>query len=312
MSFMLALSAPIPSFAEGDSIRIVYGFAPGSAGDSLARVLAKSMQGTLGQTVYVENKAGGAGALGVIAVKNARADGTELLLAPSGSMTLKPLVAPTIGYDTLKDFEPISVLATYETGIAVGPDVPVKTVPALVSAIKADSRAAAYGTPGAGGLGDLVGLEFGQKIGVPLTRVSYRGAAPAVLDLTGGHLPMVISTLSDLLPSHVAGKIRVVATAGEKRSDDLPDVPTLKESGYDVVGSGWFGLFAPAKTPSAQIDRIYRAALVALASPEIKAEMAKTGLKTTGSASPAAFRQMLQADAEHWAPIIKRSGLKID
>lgn len=304
----------LPASASPDPtgpIRLIYPFPAGSVGDLLARAIAQSMQDTLKQPVFVENRTGGGGTVGVVAVKNSKPDGTVLLLAPFASFTIVPHASSSLGYDPVKDFEPVSRVATYDGAIAVGPALPVKTVKELTAALKENPKKALYGTAGTGGLGDLLGFKYGKEIGVDMQAVPYKGSAPAVIDLVGGQVPMIAVVLSDMLEQHKAGKIRVIATSGTQRSIDLPDVPTFKESGFDVVGSGWYGLFAPAKTPQARIERINKAVQIALQTPEIKTRIANAGLLASGS-TPAELGALIAADSNKWKPIVKESGYKID
>src|SRR5262245_44408906 len=297
--------------AQTSTIRIIFPFAAGGSGDPTARLLADKLQTSLGQTVLVENRTGGGGRIGVNAVKNAAPDGNTLLFTPFAAVTIYPFAYRSLDYDPFTDLAPITQVCTFDFAIAVGSDFPAKTPQELVIWLKANPASAQYGSPGAGALPHFFGLLFGRAAGVEMTHIAYKGTAPALSDLLGGQIPMVSSTVSDFLELHRAGKIRVIATSGEERTTDLPDVPTFQESGIDIVGSGWYGMFAPARTPPDVVARLNAALVAALAQPDLKARISGFGLKPTGT-SPAQLAAIQKADADKWAPIVKASGFIAD
>ena len=299
------------AFAQSGAIRIIFPYAAGGSGDATARLLADKLQTSLGQTVLVENRTGGAGRIGVNAVKNAAADGSTLLFTPFAAVTIYPFAYRSLDYDPFTDLAPITQVCTFDFALAVRSDFPAKTPQELVSWLKANPDKAQYGSPGAGALPHFFGLLFGRAAGVEMTHIAYKGTAPALSDLLGGQIPMVSSTVSDFLELHRAGKIRVIATSGEERTTDLPDVPTFKESGIDIVGSGWYGMFAPARTPPDVVARLNTALVAALAQPDLKARISSFGLKPTGT-SPAQLAAIQRADADKWGAIVKASGFVAD
>ena len=305
---MLAATA---ARAQGNVIRIIFPFAPGGSGDATARLLADALQARLGQTVLVENRTGGAGRIGVNAVKNAAPDGGTLLFTPFAAVTIYPVAYRSLDYDPFTDLVPITQVCTFDFAIAVRSDFPSRTPRELVAWLKANPARAQYGSPGAGALPHFFGLLFGRAAGVDMTHIAYKGTAPALADLLGGQIPMVSSTVSDFLELHRAGKVRVIATSGEARTADLPDVPTFKESGIDIVGSGWYGVFAPARTPPALVARLNAALTAALREPELRARVAGFGLQPTGT-SPEELAAIQRADADKWGPIVKASGFVAD
>jgi tripartite-type tricarboxylate transporter receptor subunit TctC len=308
---LISVLATVAAHAQSNTIRIIFPYAAGGSGDATARLLADKLQTSLGQTVLVENRTGGAGRIGVNAVKNAAADGSTLLFTPFAAVTIYPFAYHTLDYDPFTDLVPITQVCTFDFALAVRSDFPAKTPQELVSWLKANPASAQYGSPGAGALPHFFGLLFGRAAGVEMTHIAYKGTAPALADLLGGQIPMVSSTVSDFLELHRAGKIRVIATSGEERTTDLPDVPTFKESGIDIVGSGWYGMFAPAHTPSDVVARLNAALVAALAPPDIKQRVSGLGLKPTGT-SPAQLAAIQKADADKWAPIVKASGFVAD
>src|SRR5439155_14164246 len=165
------------------------------------------------------------------------------------------------------DFLPVAQVASFDFAIAVGPQVPAKTLKELVDWVKANPTQGSYGTPAAGTLPHFFAVSFARTAGLDLRHVSYRGSAAALTDLVGGQIPIVVTTTSDLLEQHKAGRIRVLATSDAQRSPFLPDVPTFKEAGYDIQGSGWYGIFAPAKTPPDVVERLNTGIVAAIHTP---------------------------------------------
>ena len=313
LAFLICLGVVAASTAQAQSntVRIIFPYAAGGSGDATSRLLADKLQTSLGQTVLVENRTGGAGRIGVNAVKNAAPDGGTLLFTPFAAVTIYPFAYHSLDYDPFTDLAPITQVCTFDFALAVRSDFPAKTPQELVAWLKANPASAQYGSPGAGALPHFFGLLFGRAAGVEMTHIAYKGTAPALSDLLGGQIPMVSSTVSDFLELHRAGKIRVIATSGEERTTDLPDVPTFKESGIDIVGSGWYGMFAPARTPPDVVARLNAALVAALAQPDLKTRISGFGLKPTGT-SPAKLAAIQRADADKWGPIVEASGFHAD
>jgi tripartite-type tricarboxylate transporter receptor subunit TctC len=311
LAAMLMLASALSANAQSGTIRIIFPFAPGGSGDATARILGDRLQASLGQTVLVENRTGGGGRIGVNAVKNAAPDGTTLLFTPFAAVTIYPYSYRTLDYDPFTDLAPITQVCTYDFGIAVGADSPVKTPKDLVAWLKANPSKAQYGSPGGGSLPHFFGLLVGRAAGVEMTHIAYKGTAPSIADVLGGQIPMVTSTTSEFVELHRAGKIRVIATSDVERMEQLKDVPTFKESGIDIVGTGWYGMFAPARTPPDIIERINKAVVSALKLPEVRDRLIGFGLTPTGT-TPAQLAAIQKADAEKWAPVVKASGFVAD
>jgi tripartite-type tricarboxylate transporter receptor subunit TctC len=302
-----ALSLPTQAQIGGEPIRIVFPFAAGGSGDALARLIAEHLRIALDQPVIVENRAGAQGRIGVQAVKTAAPDGKTILLTPVAPMSIYAHVYKALGYDPVTDFQPVSQVATFDFAIAVGPQVPAKSLPELVDWLKADPSRGSYGTPAAGTLPHFFAVQFARAAGLDLRHVGYRGSAAALTDLVGGQIPMVVTTTSDLLEQHKAGRIRVLATSDKDRSPFLADIPTFKEAGYAIQGSGWYGVFAPAKTPPEIVDRLNKAIVAAVQMPAVKERLLAFGLQPTGT-SAAELSRIQQADSELWAPAVRASG----
>jgi tripartite-type tricarboxylate transporter receptor subunit TctC len=307
----LAGSAKFANAQGGNTIRIIFPYAAGGSGDATIRLIADKMQASLNQPVVVENRTGGAGRIGVSAVKNAPPDGLTLLYTPFAAVTIYPFVYKTLEYDPFTDLRPVAQICTFDFGLAVGPSVPVKTPKDLVAWLKANPDKAQFGSPGAGALPHFFGLMFGKAAGIEMTHIAYKGGTPAIADLLGGQIPMVSSTASEFLDLHQAGKLRVIATSDVERSLGFPDVPTFKESGIDIVGTSWYGMFAPAKTPDDVVARLNKAIVDAVKSPDVAKRLIGFGLNPTGT-SPDELGRIQKAHAALWKPVIEASGFTAD
>ena len=289
------------------AVRIVFPFAAGGGGDALARLLAEHMRTGLDRPVIVENKTGAAGRIGVQAVKNAPPDGHTILLTPIAPVAIYQHVYDPLGYDPFTDLEPLSQVATFEFALAVGPQVPVKSLRELVGWLSANPGAANYGTPAAGTLPHFFAVSFARASGLDLRHVGYRGSANALTDLVAGQISMVVTTTSDLLEMHKAGRIQILATSDTQRSLLLPEIPTFKEEGYAIQGTSWYAMYAPARTPSEVVTRLNKVIVAALRRPEVRERLLALGLYATGT-SPQELATVQRADSELWAPAIKASG----
>jgi tripartite-type tricarboxylate transporter receptor subunit TctC len=288
-------------------VRIVFPFAAGGSGDGLARLVADKMRAALNRSVVVENRTGAAGRLGVMAVRNAAPDGGTLLITPIAPMAVYQHVYKSLDYDPINDFAAVSQLATFDFGLAVGPQVPAKSPKELVQWVKADSARAVFGSPAAGALPHFFGVLFGRAAGLDLRHVAYRGSAAALADLVAGHVPMVFTTISDLVEMHRAGRIRLLATSGKGRSPFVPDVPTFREAGFNIEGTSWFAAFAPGKTPADIVERYSAIMAAAVRAPEVKERLLAYGLQPTGTTA-AELAAIQKADSERWAVAVKASG----
>jgi tripartite-type tricarboxylate transporter receptor subunit TctC len=307
----LAVSAalPVPARAQiGEQpMRIIFPFAAGGSGDALARLLAEHLRVALNQPVIVENRVGAQGRLGVQAVRAAAPDGKTLLLTPVAPMSVYAHVYKSLSYDPVRDFQPISQVATFDFAIAVGPQVPAKSLTDLVDWIKGDPTRGNYGTPAAGTLPHFFAVQFARTAALDLRHVGYRGSAAALTDLVGGQIPIVVTITSDVLEQHKGGGVRVLATSDKARSPFLPDVPTFREAGYDIEGAGWYGIYAPAATPADVVERLNAAVVAAVGSPAIKERLLAFGLVPTGT-SAAELARIQLTDSQLWAPAVTASG----
>lgn len=300
-------AAPLQAQIGEQPIRIIFPFAAGGSGDGLARLIADKMQKSLNRTVIVEDRTGAAGRIGVNDVKVAAPDGNTLLLTPIAPISIYPLVYTKLNYDPFTDLAPLSQLSAFDFGIAVGALEPAKTLKELIDWAKANPNEANFAVPGAGTLPHFLGVLLGREAKIDLRAVPYHGSAAGVTDVVAGHIPIIVTTTSDLVQMHKAGRIRVLATSGQARSTFLPDVPTFAEAGYNITAAGWYGMFAPAKTPPETVARLNKAIVDAVHAPDVKERMLAFGMEPTGT-SATYFGKTVKADFELWAPAVKASG----
>jgi tripartite-type tricarboxylate transporter receptor subunit TctC len=299
--------APAQAQIGEQPLKIVFPFAAGGSGDALTRIIGDHLRAGLNRTVIVENVTGAAGRIGTRQVATAAPDGNTLLLTPIAPVVVYQHVYKDLEYDPLKDLKPVVHVAGFEFAIAVGPKVPAKTLKELVDWARANPKEASYGSPAAGSLPHFFGVLFARAAGVDFVHIGYRGSAPALADLAGGQIAVVVTTTSDLLAMHKADRIRMLATSDSKRSPLVPEVPTFKEAGYDIEGTSWYAMFAPANTPDDVIQRYNKIIVEALAKQDVKDRLLALGLYATGS-SPAELGKIQRTDSERWAPAVKASG----
>ncbi len=308
---MLTPAPPLAAQTRTPALRIIYPFPGGGSGDTLTRLIAERLGVALERPVIVEPRVGAAGRLGVQAAKTAEPDGNTLLATPIAPMVVYQSVYAALDYDPVKDFAPVSQVATFEFGICIDPKIPAGNLSELVAWLKANPDKANFGTPGAGTLPHFFGLMFAKAAGVPLQHIAYKGGIIALTDLMGSQIPIVFLSTNELAELHKAGRIRVLATSGVQRSTFLPDIPTFKESGYDIEGDGWWGFFAPAGTPAAAVSKLSDAIAKIVQDDSVKTRIAQIGLKPTGT-SPEEFARIQRDDIKRWAAPIKASGFKAE
>ena len=308
LAIALTLAASITQAQEAP-LRIVVGYAPGGSTDRVARIVADKLGSKLGTPVIVENKTGAGGRLSAQAVKTAPANQPTLLLANPAVMLVAPLVFPDAGYDPERDFRPVSHVNSYEFGVAVGSAVPVKELPHLMAWLRANPDKANFGVPATGSLPHFFGLMVGDAAKVRAEVVGYRGSAPLLNDLLGGQVPVAFDTFDTLLPQHEAGKIRILAVSGAKRSALDGKIPTFKESGLDLAATGWNTFFAPMSMPKAQAERLAGLIHEVMKDPDTQRKF-ETAKMEPVVATMAQTEAMLKAYRAQWAPVVQRSGFK--
>jgi tripartite-type tricarboxylate transporter receptor subunit TctC len=268
------------------------------------------MQSSLGRPVIVENRAGAGGRIANETVKAAPPDGTTLLMTPVATMSIYPhSFAGSLRYDPFRDFAPVAQTSTFQLGLGVGASVPARTLAEYVELVKKDPKMGFYASASAGSIPHFLGVMFARAAGIELTHVPYKGTAPAMQAIAAGEIAAVSTLVADIAALVKSGKARLLATAGTRRSTALPDVPTFKEAGYDMEGEGWYGLFAPAGTPQAVVDRLAGAVIAAVRDPVVRQKLETMGLDPTGL-GPAPFAAVMKADYDKWGPVIRASGFK--
>jgi tripartite-type tricarboxylate transporter receptor subunit TctC len=297
--------------AQAGLTRIIFPFAAGAGGDTLCRLIAQDIAPSLQRTIVVENRTGGDGLIGIKAVKGASADGSMVLVTTGPTMYLLPMVETTPSFDTARDFMPVSLLARFEFALVIGPAIAARDFGEFVAFLKAHPDKATFGVPSNGTIPHFMGSKLEKELGIALNRVPYRGSAPILNDLIGGHMPFGITTLADALPQHRAGGVRIIAVSSAERSPFAPEVPTLKQSGIDLVADAWYGMWLPAGSPPEFVSRLSVATSAALAKPEVKEKLTAIGLIPVGS-SPEGLEKELAANTAFWQPIVKATGYKIE
>jgi tripartite-type tricarboxylate transporter receptor subunit TctC len=260
--------------------------------------------------VIVENRTGGDGLIGIKWVQNAKPDGATVLVTTGPTMYLLPMVETEPSFDLNKDFVPVSQLARFEFGVVAGAAVEAKDFKQFVAWLKANPNQATFGVPSNGTIPHFTGSKLAEVLGIPMTRVAYRGSAPVINDLIGGHLPFGIVTIADAIPQHRVGGVKILAVSSAERSPFLPDVPTLKESGVDLVADGWYGMWLPAGSSPDFARQLGAAVVSSLAKPDVREKLLAIGLIPVGT-TPEGLAKELAADTAFWQPIVKATGYKI-
>ncbi|HSD43933.1 MAG TPA: Bug family tripartite tricarboxylate transporter substrate binding protein [Burkholderiales bacterium] len=311
----IVMTAPVAAHAQiggKQPIRILVPLPAGATSDIVARLVADGIRDAVGQPIIVENRPGASGRIAVDAFKSAAPDGNTLLLAPIAVPVIIPLVFRNVNYDATKDFAPVAQVAKFEYAFAVAANHPARDLAKFVAWSKANPAPASFGSPGAGSLPHFLGVGFGRSAGIELVHVAYKGAAPVEADLMNGQITAGVSALSDFVPLHRAGRLRILATSGAARSPLLPAVPTFREQGYpagELVG--WHGVFAPAGTPQPVVERLSSAIVAALRTSEVREKFLMFGLEPTGT-TPQQLAAIVAADIARWAPIIKATGFSAE
>jgi tripartite-type tricarboxylate transporter receptor subunit TctC len=295
-----------------DQVRILVGFPPGGSADLIARLVADRAREGLGGAVIVENRPGAGGQIAAEQLKGAPPDGRILMAAPVAVTVIAPLTHKKLRYEPSKDFAPVSLAVNFQLAFSAGPGSPATSLAEYIAWVKANPKQATFGSPAAGSLPHFFGLLVGRAAGVEMLHVAYKGGAPLLNDLLGGQVPAAVDVLSEAARHHDAGKLRILASSGTKRSIATPNVPTFTELGHpQIQGDGWFAFHAPAGTPRAVVDRQSAAIAAAIRAPDVSERLVKMGFEPVGS-TPDELAKRMTEDTLRWGPVVKASGFTAD
>ncbi len=315
MSAALTASTMIgsPVYSQSDKpLRVIVGFPGGVSIDVVVRILADKLKDEFKRPVIVDNRPGAGGRLAADVLKSAPPDGNTVMVTPIVVPVLAPMVFNKLSYNPATDFAPVIRLCDYSFGLAVSTDAPVKNLAEYLAWIKASPKNANFGSPAAGSLPHFFGEMIGSAIGIDLVHVPFNGGAALQAAVLGNHVPAGIDVVLEWLQNAKAKKVTLLATSGAVRSKVMPDIPTFKELGYpDIVGQGWFAMYAPAKTPATAINDINKAVNKVLAMPEVLDKFAALGLEV-GGGSAADLQKTMNEDTKRWAPVVKKTGFRAD
>jgi tripartite-type tricarboxylate transporter receptor subunit TctC len=309
----LALMAVSTGYAQSfptKPIRWVVPFAPGGSTDTLARTLAVKLSEVLGQQVVIDNRAGASGNIGMEIVARAPADGHTILLGYIANVAIAPSLYEKLPFDPVKDYEPITLLATSPNVLVAHPTVAAKNLKELIALAKSQPGKLNYASASIASVGHLTGELLNDLAGIKMTHVAYKGSGQAVTDLLGGHIQLMFSGFSSTLPHIKSGKLRALAQTGEKRSPALPDVPTIAESGFPKFeATAWYGVHAPAKTPKPIVNRLNAELVKALKLPDVSERLGSLGFEIAAT-TPEHYGNYIRSEIKKWAKVVKASGAK--
>jgi tripartite-type tricarboxylate transporter receptor subunit TctC len=315
--FLLALTAVLAAASSRSQaqnwpqrpVRIIAPYAAGGNSDVITRLTAQRLTDAFGQTFVVENRLGGNGAVAAEAAARSPADGYTLLWGVTPPITINPAMTK-VNYDPIRDFAPVSVVAVNGFVLVANKDFPPKSVAEFISYVRAQPQKLAYAEGSVGSLTHLAMALFLKRAGLDMTNISYRGNAPALTDVVAGHLPTMFSNISDAIPQASAGTIRLLAVSGEQRARQIPDIPTVAESGFPGFNVlTWNGLMAPAGTPKDIVDRMAAEIARAVKDPQFVARLDQYGADPLGN-TPEEFAAMIASETALWSETVKSLGIK--
>jgi tripartite-type tricarboxylate transporter receptor subunit TctC len=309
-----AMALPAAALAQdypSKPIHLVVGYTPGGTTDIIARIIGARLSETLHQPVIVDNRAGAGGNIGADLVAKAAPDGYTLLMGTAGTMAVNPWIYKKLPFDTVRDFAPISLVATLPNLMVVSPNVPAKTVQEFVAWAKTRPGKVFFASSGMGNTPHMTAELFNQTTGLKMVHVPYKGSGPALSDLMAG---TGVQVMFDNMPSAIgqarSGALRALAVTSAKRVDSAPDIPTVAESGYpgfEVVT--WFGLFAPAGTPPAIVERLNHEVAEAVRHPETRKRLLELGAEPTSN-SPAQYAALVKGERDTWGKVVKSANIQ--
>jgi tripartite-type tricarboxylate transporter receptor subunit TctC len=293
------------------SIRIVVPFPPGASTDAIARILAEPIGDLFGYSVFIDNRSGAGGNVGAEAVLRSQPDGHVWLLSTAGILTINALIYPTMSFNPAMAFAPVTLVARVPYVLVVHPSVPVRSVPALVDFARRRPGVLNYGSAGNGSTVHLGVEMFKMVTGTKIVHVPYRGGAPAMNDLIGGHIDLMFNSVPLALPYVASGRIRPLAVSSAARTDALPDLPTMQEAGVDVEFTGWFALMVPARTPRKLVYWLNSELVAMLATPSLRAKLTAIGTQPVTS-TPGQVYEQISRDSARWREVVRKANVKFD
>lgn len=294
------------------SVSVIVPWPPGGPSDIAARPVAKRLGEALGQPFVIDNRAGAGGNIGSAAAAKAAPDGHTLLITSSAPIVINPSLYKKMPFDPATDLIPVTNLLRVPLVLVAHPAVPANNLKELIAHIQSKKGDFSYASSGPGTPQHLTTELFRSTLNLEMTHVPYKGSAPAISDVLGGHIPIMFDSMIAIMPHIKAGKVKVIAMTAERRSDLIPNVPTFAESGYpSLVSYAWYGMFVPAGTPKETVNKINAATQDAMKQPEFQKVLADTGSEYVGT-SPEVFAKFVQAEAEKWSGVVKASGATVD
>jgi tripartite-type tricarboxylate transporter receptor subunit TctC len=311
LSFAAPLAAQAQAAYPDKPIRFVVPYPPGGGTDVVARIVQPRLQALLGQNIVIDNRGGAGGSLGTENVAKAQPDGYTVLFTLS-SHTINPAIFPKLPYDTIKDFEPVGLVASLPQLLAAAPNLQVRSVADLVAQAKAAPDKFSFASVGNGSPGHLAGELMVLRTGAKMAHIPYRGGGPAVTDVMGGQVPLIWVSIPAAAAQVKAGKLHALAVSTVKRSPAFPDVPTMQEAGVpDFEVDSWYAMLVPAKTPRAIIDKLNKALNTVLAEPAVRAQLLDQGADAVGG-TPEALGKVIAAEVPKWMKLAKDANIKAD
>ncbi len=303
-----ASAQPYPS----KPVRIVVPFSPGGIADNSARTISDRLGVRLGQPVLIDNRPGSSGNIGTEQVAKSAPDGYTLLLGYDGTMVVNPHVYAKLGFDTLRDFVPVTKLGDAAIIIVAHPSVPANNVRELIALAKAKPGSLSYGSAGTGSSAHLACELLAQRAGIDMIHVPYKGGGQAITDVVGGQIPLVCTAIATAQQFLKGGKLKGIGLSSANRSPATPEVPTFIESGFPGLAlDSWVGILAPAKTPRPIVERLQKEIAAVLQTPEVRERYAVLGIEPVGN-TPDEYAAQLRADLARWAPVVKKANIRVE
>ena len=293
-------------------IRFIMPYPPGGTIDMSGRLVAQNASETLGQQIVIDNRTGAGGTLGTETAAKSPADGSTIVMGGTGTLAVSPSLERKLGYSPLNDFAPITLLATTPYVLVVHPSVPAASTRELIALAKSQPGKLNYASGGSGSAPHLIGEMFRTRARIDVVHIPYKGSSPAKIDLVAGRVQMFFTGIPPVLGEIRSGALRAVGVTSGKRTQTLPDVPTIAESGvpgFDV--SPWFGVLAPAHTPQPIVSRLNRDMVAALRSPSLRDRLARDGVDVVGN-TPKEFAAFIRSELDKWAKAVKESNAKVE